>query len=49
LTTLIIIHGEEEGMVPGFAAADVETIASIMYKYTGAVCKAVSVLHVRFI
>jgi len=33
-------------MIPGFAGADVETIASIMYEYTGAVYKAVCMLHV---
>jgi len=25
-------HGDEEGMISGFAGADVETIASIMYE-----------------
>jgi len=26
---LVLIHGDEEGMISGFAGADVETIASI--------------------
>jgi len=32
VATLVLIHGDEEGMISGFAGADVETIASIMYE-----------------